>query len=213
MTRTDSTHVLAAVWVLSRLALVAETLRAALHDVATVAPQWLQALAPVEWYKRYGKRIEDSRLPRAKGARDAYAQAVGADGFRVLEAVDAPEAPEAVRTLASLTTLRRIWQRHSTRTEPPRSATRKRPGPRVRFKSTRALPRAAEAIASPYDTEARYRHKRDTRCAALGCGMPGIGAPPKPTCSTSRRPPRSLSIDSWPGSMSVRGRRRGPPGS
>jgi transposase len=161
--RTDSTHVLAAVRVLSRLELVAETLRATLNDLATVAPQWLQALAPVEWYERYGKRIEDSRLPRAKGARDAYAQAVGEDGFRVLDAVDAPEVPEAVRTLASITTLRRVWQRHYTRTESPRSATRKRPGPRVRFKTNRALPRAAEGIESPYDTEARYRHKRDTQ--------------------------------------------------
>src|SRR5499426_3364365 len=33
---------------------------------------------------------------------------------------------------------------------------------RVRFKTNRALPPAAEGIESPYDTEARYRHKRDT---------------------------------------------------
>jgi transposase len=149
--------------VLSRLEWVAETLRVTLHDLATGAPQWLRALAPVEWDERSGKRIEDSRRPRAKGARDAYAQAVGADGFRVLDAVDAPAALAAVRTLASLTTLRRIWQRHYTRTEPPRSATRQRPGPRVRFKTNRAWPRAAEGIESPYDTEARYRHKRDTQ--------------------------------------------------
>lgn len=36
-----------------------------------VAPAWLQGLAPLEWYERYGKRIEDSRLPRAKAAREA----------------------------------------------------------------------------------------------------------------------------------------------
>jgi len=39
--RTDSPHVLAAIRVLSRLAWVAETLRAALNDLATVAPDWL----------------------------------------------------------------------------------------------------------------------------------------------------------------------------
>src|SRR4030095_16876245 len=44
--RTDSTHVLAAIRVMNRLELVAETLRAALNEVATVAPTWLQALAP-----------------------------------------------------------------------------------------------------------------------------------------------------------------------
>ena len=64
--RTDSTHVLAAIRVLNRLELVAETLRAALNAVATVAPDWLQGFAPLEWYERYGKRIEDVRLPRDK---------------------------------------------------------------------------------------------------------------------------------------------------
>jgi transposase len=33
---------------------------------------------------------------------------------------------------------------------------------RVRFKTERELPPAAEGIESPYDAEARYRHKRDT---------------------------------------------------
>ena len=159
----DSTHVLAAIRVLSRLELVAETLRAALNDLATVAPDWLQELAPPEWYERYGKRIEDSRLPRAKAAREAYAQTVGEDGFCVLDAVDPPEAPEAVRTLPSIATLRRTWQRHYERTEPTSTAPRNRPGPRVRCKAHRDVLRAAEGIASPYDPDARYRHKRDTQ--------------------------------------------------
>ena len=111
---------LAAIRVLNRLELVAETLRAALNELATVAPDWLQGLAPLAWYERYGKRIEDTRLPRAKAAREAYAQTVGEDGFRVLDAVEAPEAPEAVRTLPSIATLRRTWQRHYERTEPTR---------------------------------------------------------------------------------------------
>src|SRR5262249_40098565 len=33
---------------------------------------------------------------------------------------------------------------------------------RVRFKDVRAMPKAAQKIESPYDPEARYRHKRDT---------------------------------------------------
>jgi len=39
--RTDSTHVLAAIRTLNRVELVAETLRAALNDIATVTPDWL----------------------------------------------------------------------------------------------------------------------------------------------------------------------------
>ena len=95
--RTDSTHVLAAVRVLNRLELVAETLRAALNALATVAPAWLQAVSPLAWYERYSRRIEESRLPKATAAREAYAHTVGEDGFLLLDALDAPDVPEGLR--------------------------------------------------------------------------------------------------------------------
>jgi transposase len=161
--RTDSTHVLAAIRVLSRLELVAETLRAALNELATVVPDWLQRLAPREWYERYGNRIEDTRLPRDQAAREAYARTVGEDGFRLLNALERPEAPEDARALPSIMTLRRTWQRHYERGENPGSAAGNPPILRVHFKANRDLPRAAEGVESPYDTEARYRHKRETR--------------------------------------------------
>jgi transposase len=161
--RTDSTHVLAAIRVLSRLELVAETLRAALNELATVVPDWLQRLAPREWYARYGKRIEDTRLPRDQAAREAYARTVGEDGFCLLDALERPEAPEDARALPSIMTLRRTWQRHYERGENPGSAAGNPPILCVHFKANRDLPRAAEGVESPYDAEARYRHKRDTR--------------------------------------------------
>ena len=74
--RTDSTHGLAAIRVMHRLELVAETLRAALNALATVAPAWVQAVAPLAWYERSGKRIEDTRLPPGQASRDASAQMV-----------------------------------------------------------------------------------------------------------------------------------------
>jgi len=160
--RTDSTHVLAAIRVLNRLELVAETLRAALNAVATVAPEWLQERAPLEWYERYGKRIEDVRLPRDKTDREAYAQMVGEDGFHFLDAVEAPDAPQEVRELSILATLRRTWQRHYDQTVDERAGAQGGPRRCVRFKPNRALPPAAEGIESPYDADARYRHKRDT---------------------------------------------------
>src|SRR5919198_4354123 len=109
--RTDSTHVLAALRVLTRLALVAETLRATLNALATVAPDWLQGLAPLAWYERYGRRIEETRLPREPAQRDAYAQTVGADGFHLLDALDAPQAPTGRRELPISATPRQTWQR------------------------------------------------------------------------------------------------------
>jgi transposase len=68
--RTDATHVLAAIRVLNRLELVGETLRAALNELATVAPDWLRAAAPEAWHKRYAHRVEDHRLPRAEAERE-----------------------------------------------------------------------------------------------------------------------------------------------
>jgi transposase len=146
--RTDSTHVLAAIRVLNRLELVAETLRAALNELATVAPAWLQGVTPLAWYERYGKRIEDTRLPQGQANRDAYAQTVGEDGFALLDALEASEVPEGMRELASVSALRHTWQRHYECTP---GASSGEPGPvrRVRFKENQALPRAAEGIESP----------------------------------------------------------------
>lgn len=83
--RTDATRVLAAVRVLTRLELVGETLRAALNELATVAPDWLAGVAPAEWYQRYSRRIEDDRLPQSNEQRTAYAQRVGEDGLLLLD--------------------------------------------------------------------------------------------------------------------------------
>lgn len=79
--RTDSTHVLAAIRVLSRVELAGETLRAALNELAVVNPEWLRDFVPHEWYDRYGRRIEDARLPKGQAARQAHAEQVGDDGF------------------------------------------------------------------------------------------------------------------------------------
>ncbi len=160
--RTDSTHVLAAIRVLNRLELVAETLRAALNAVAAVAPAWLQAVTPLAGYERYSRRIEESRLPKDKAEREAYAQMVGEDGFRFLDLLETPAAPVGLRELPRMEALRRTWQRHYERTACAPASPGAPPERRVRFKASRDLPPAAEGIESPYDVEARYRHKRDT---------------------------------------------------
>src|SRR6266852_3831502 len=160
--RTDSTHVLAAMRVLNRLELVAETLRAALNAVATIAPDWLQAVTPLAWYERYSRRIEESRLPKDTAEREAYAHTVGEDGFMLLDAVETPEAPAGLRELPHMEALRRTWQRHYERTEEAPASAEVPAVRHVRFKENRELPPAAAGIESPYDVEARYRQKRDT---------------------------------------------------
>lgn len=85
--RTDSTHVLAAVRVLSRLEMVGETLRAALDSVAGIAPDWLAAQVGADWFDRYARRVEDERLPKGEAARRTYGETIGRDGHHLLAAV------------------------------------------------------------------------------------------------------------------------------
>src|SRR3982751_1864286 len=113
--RTDSTRVLASIRALNRLERVGETLRAALNELATVAPDWLRRAAPRDWYGRYAHRVEDGRLPRAEAEREAYARTVGEDGFALLDLLDRPEAPEELRSLPAVGVLRRVWARQFVR--------------------------------------------------------------------------------------------------
>src|SRR5579859_4710228 len=77
--RTDSTHVLAAVRALNRLAVVWEVMRHALESLAVVAPAWLAALAPAAWSERYTRRADEARLPATQAARMELARLIGAD--------------------------------------------------------------------------------------------------------------------------------------
>jgi transposase len=147
--RTDSTHVLAAVHDLHLLELVAETLRAALDDLAAVVPGWLRGIARPGWFERYGRRVEDYRLPKRREEREALALVVGADGFALLDALDAPDAPPAARAVPMVATLREVWRIHYAR---------EGDGPRWRAGSE--LPPVGERLQSPYDPEAHYSTKR-----------------------------------------------------
>jgi transposase len=155
--RTDSTHVLAAIRVMNRLELLGETVRAALNALATVAPDWLRAIAPPEWHARYDRRVEQGWLPKGKEKREVYAQTVGQDGFALLAALEAPETPQSLRQLPVIETLRLTWQRHYEQTREP-SGQRQ-----VKWKAEKDLSPAAEALESPYDADARFRTKRDTQ--------------------------------------------------
>ncbi|HMB07904.1 MAG TPA: IS1182 family transposase [Isosphaeraceae bacterium] len=147
--RTDSTHVLAAVRVLNRLERVGETMRAALNELAVIAPDWLQALAPPEWYPRYGRRVENYHLPKTDAAREELARIIAADGERLLAAVEAATDQPVLAQLPAVLTLRHVWAEQYTGD----------PG-QLRWREVKDMPSPAELISSPYDTEARYSTKR-----------------------------------------------------
>jgi len=152
--RTDSTHVLAAIRTLNRVELVAETLRAALNDIATITPAWLRALAPPEWHERYDVRVENMRLPEIGPKRDAFVSQVGADGFRLLDALAQADTPPEAAALPAVETLRRVWTRHFARIEGGEDG-----GARLQQVQGRG---PADRVESPYDTEARFRTKVGT---------------------------------------------------
>ena len=149
--RTDSTHVLAAVRGLNRLERVGETLRAALNEVAVMAPAWLQALAPAEWYERYGSRVENYRLPKTDTARQDLAAAIGTDGSTLLRAIDQAINQPWLAQIPAVQVLRQVWAEQYVEQDG-----------QVRWREVKEMPAPATLISSPYDTEARYSTKRDS---------------------------------------------------
>jgi transposase len=149
--RTDSTHVLAAIRVLNRLEKVVETMRAALNQVATVAPDWLASVAQPEWFKRYSVQAEQSRLPHGTKAREAFAASVAKDGFLLLELLS-EQQPDLLK-LEKVETLRQLWHQHYTCDEKGE----------VRWRQGKETFRAADSIESPYDPEAKFSRKDMTK--------------------------------------------------
>jgi transposase len=148
--RTDSTHVLGALRVLSRLERAAEALRATLNTLATVAPDWLQERVPSEWYERYSRRSEDYRLPRGLAAQQTYAVQVGSDGGHLLALLAHPQTPEELRALPAVRLLQQFWEQEYVVDAEGRYALR---DPKV-------APPASEHLESPYEPEARFATKR-----------------------------------------------------
>jgi transposase len=122
--RTDSTHVL-------------------------VAPDWLRAHAPSEWFDRNGTRVEHDHLPHTTAARVALAATIGADGRRLLPAVEAAADRPWLQQVPAVQTLRQVWAEQYT--DPP--------GP-LRWRTVQERAPSAEVIAFPDDPEARDCTKR-----------------------------------------------------
>ena len=148
--RTDSTHVLAAMRVLNRLERVGETLRAALNSLAIVVPVWLQALAPLEWYDRYSRRVENYHLPKTEEARKALAAVIGADGQTLLRAIAAAADQPWLQEVPAVKMLQQVWAEQYIEVNG-----------RLSWREVKDMPSPAELIASPYDPEARYSTKRE----------------------------------------------------
>jgi len=147
--RTDSTHVLAAIRNLRRLENIGETLRAALNSVVRVAPDWLAGLIDATWFERYGRRVEDYRLPHSATQVRALAQVIGADGHTLLTAIYAPNAPVGLRDLSAVEALRITWVQQFYCQDDT-----------VTWRKADDLPPPSVRVDSPYDRDAHRGNKR-----------------------------------------------------
>ncbi len=148
--RTDSTFVLANVRGLSSLESVGESLRAALNEIAEVAPDWLLGVVSPDWFDRYVHRFELQRFPKGEQAKALLRRQVGEDSWHLLQAALNEHAPQQVRDCPSLGLLQQVWTQHFERVE---GRIRWRDGPAVE---------SAERVISPYEADARASRKRET---------------------------------------------------
>lgn len=147
--RTDASYVLGATQVLSRVQLVAETMRLALEALADERPAWLRRIALPHWYERYSLVLTGFRLPRTKEKQEALALEIGQDGFHLLAALAAADVPESTRQLAAVQLLVQIWQQQFEQHAD---------GPHWRSMAAKAP--AAQQIVTPHDPEVRFTTHR-----------------------------------------------------
>lgn len=150
--RTDATHVRAAARTLNRIECVGETLRAALNQLARLAPDWLRTWVPAAWYERYAARFEAYRFPKTDAERAQLAVQIGQDGRDLLTRVYAPETAADIQHHPAIDVLRRVWIQQYYQQEG-----------QIFWRQDDNLPPGERLIQSPYDPEARFSVKRQTQ--------------------------------------------------
>lgn len=147
--RTDSTHVLATVRELNQVEVVGESFRYTLNVLATVIPDWLRERLKEEWGERYGERLDEYRLPKEKGEREALVNLIGQDGQYLLECIDQATDMPWLGEIPAVQILKQVWEQQY-----------KVEGGQIRKRELKEMPPVGEWIRSPFDPEARYGKKR-----------------------------------------------------
>ena len=109
-----------------------------------VAPEWLRQQITADWFERYGKRFEESRLPQGEAKRYAYAEQIGSDGLHLLNALYHATAPRWLREMPSVEVLRQTWVYQYYTDDQGH----------LRWRTAQNLPPAGMRIDSPYDPDA-----------------------------------------------------------
>ncbi len=147
----DSTHILGAMRMMTRLETVTETLRHALNMLAATAPDWVRLHTTPAWVDRYGLRASEYRLPKGQAKRLTWAEQTGRDGYTILSNVYADTTFGKLRDLPALETLRQVWIQNFVIINE-----------QLTWRDNDNTPPSGRYIASPYDLDARYATKRQT---------------------------------------------------
>lgn len=143
--RTDSLAVLARIHLLTRIELVAETLRLAITALLEADPTWARATMPPAWEELYGQRCVAERLSEAERTR--LQTQTGRDGQWLLERLADPSTPAVLASLPQVATLRTVWtQQYEIRDQ------------HLVFQDLHGYD-GAQQIQSPHDGEARWSKK------------------------------------------------------
>ncbi len=78
---------------------------------AIAAPNWLVKRLKKDWFDRYGRRVENYRLPKLDSERAVLGNQMGEDGFNLLKKVYAPNAPEWLCLIPAVEILRPDFSR------------------------------------------------------------------------------------------------------
>src|SRR5690606_21119593 len=148
--RTDSTHILANVRELNRIEFVGETLRAALNELASVAPAWLKTVVPTDWFDLYSRPFSEYRLPQKEAERLELGERIGRDGIDLLTHIYAQTSPPELRHLEQVEILRRVWVLQYYQDEDDQT----------RWRRAGNTPPGERILTSPYDPDARLSKKR-----------------------------------------------------
>jgi transposase len=109
----------------------------------------LRTVVDPEWFKLYGRRIENFNFPRTEAERTQLAAVIGSDGKRLLQAIAISDERESLGKLDAVTLLERMWEEQFVEENG-----------QLRFREVREMPSPANLITSPYDHEARFSTKR-----------------------------------------------------
>ena len=108
----------------------------------------MQQWVPVDWFKRYERRIEESRLSIKKEEQEAFLEQVGRDGSQLLSMLYQEGTPSLLAHLSQVQILRQIWVQHFFWEDD-----------RLHLRNKDMLPPAHLTLRSPYDPQAHIGRK------------------------------------------------------